>query len=1544
MRRPALAVLLALAPVAAWLLVTRVTLGDQPPPARATDQPQPPPGNDQPAPTQPDEPPPAALAPPDVAPPVVPPPAVPPQTPPRRLPGLRLKIDEDSPDRAPLAIDRQTLKELEAATEQTGKQQYSEAIHHLQRVLDAPEDSWVEVPGAHAPEFRSAKREASARIGKLPSSVRDSYETEYGQVARQMLDDALRRNGGGRELAEVVNRYFHTRAGYKAAYALGNRLLDASMPLPAAAQFERLRKSPGGAAFEPMLSLKEICCWLRVGAVEKCSTILAELKRRPGGEAVTLGGKRVTIPDGNDALAWLEKLIGPAPAGASPPRDWLLSGGSPARNASSGNALPLGGSVWTQSLIKDHGLSGKDRFADIEAALEEYRGELTESDLLTIPSGAPLIIGNTAVFRSFARLRAVDLRTGAPLWDFAERDRLYSILAAAQYPSRRINRLPISVESHEQDELKVFLNSRAFRDMTYAGLSSDGERVFAILDGGFLGLEESQKNDPTDRFGARNHNVLAAVDLATGRLLWELGGGRADRNRELAGTFFLGCGLPLGSSLYALGELDGEISLLNIDPATGQRIYTQRLATPLGRLAHYPLRRLAGGNPSAAAGLLVCPMTGGLVTAFDPASRTLTWEYRYKINRNSQDPRNWGDELLETDRDEQSRWLDSAPVIVGDAVLLTPRDSDELYCLNLDDGSVRWKQPRGNRLFLAGVLDGVAYVAGRTAFEAVRVKDGTAAWAQPLAINTPSGRGYRNGPLYHLPLSTGELATIDLSRGRVLARTRFEKNLQPGNLVSAEGTVLMQSAGSLEAFRPTAELEGSIAKTLAQHPDDATALAMRGELRLHHGQTDAGLADLTRSVRLRPDERTESIAVATVLEKLRFDFAGTRELAERLAPQITDPRQRVEFHQLMAAGLARGGDVEGALDHDLHLLADESLTPELLPVEEALKVQVSQVVAPELAQLFTAADPDHRARLTKKIEAWTAHLAEKGPIEQLRRALGALEGSPVELTLRNALVARLTAGKLAPAERSELFRQLTHLRQSSDVKTAGPATARLTRILIDQHRPDESLALLAELGDRFKTVTCTDGKTGGDLARAWADDPTVKAAQARTVAWPGSELSVDVVPGERAPQEPALPIRVDQCSGPYFRGWRFEARRPTERGFTLAANDADGNERWQLELYSKNTGQAAWGDSPLDIRISGPFIEIAMRRRIVFLDGLDATQPPEVLWTRELFDPHWSAVNQLRSEMGLTSLVTPERAFYQIGSALCAADLVTGRPIWERRNIPFPYSLVGDQNHVIGLSRNETVDPSGFVLNGASGAEIFGGDFGVPGPLVGEWRGPAVVMSTYTPRRLMRSLTDLVSRKVVWSHNYAMPAWPLAIDDDEFAVLDSARRLHVHSSATGSQLFVTEFEHPPGSSQLSVKHLGSRYIVIRQTGTYLASPRFRDRVPPSDPDAGEGIWAINADTGKVAWSAPLAPPQALADLPPQVPVLVLVRPAGRFESPRPGAGIHLTILDARTGKQVYEGRESTSAERIGVRLDADARKVIVTTDKHRIEITPKAGH
>jgi hypothetical protein len=84
----------------------------------------------------------------------------------------------------------------------------------------------------------------------------------------------------------------------------------------------------------------------------------------------------------------------------------------------------LGDPSWTQSVVRDPQFLGKNRFAHIENVLQAYERELADHGFLTLPATEPVIVGNTVVIRTLARLRAIDIRTGERLWDFLECDRL----------------------------------------------------------------------------------------------------------------------------------------------------------------------------------------------------------------------------------------------------------------------------------------------------------------------------------------------------------------------------------------------------------------------------------------------------------------------------------------------------------------------------------------------------------------------------------------------------------------------------------------------------------------------------------------------------------------------------------------------------------------------------------------------------------------------------------------------------------------------------------------------------------------------------------------------------------------------------------------------------------------------------------------------------------------------------------------------------------------------------------------------------------------
>ena len=88
-------------------------------------------------------------------------------------------------------------------------------------------------------------------------------------------------------------------------------------------------------------------------------------------------------------------------------------------------------------------------------------------------------------------------------------------------------------------------------------------------------------------------------------------------------------------------------------------------------------------------------------------------------------------------------------------------------------------------------------------------------------------------------------------------------------------------------------------------------------------------------------------------------------------------------------------------------------------------------------------------------------------------------------------------------------------------------------------------------------------------------------------------------------------------------------------------------------------------------------------------------------------------------------LFTGDFVFYQFGAALCCADAVTGRVLWERRNLPFRYFLRGDRDYVVALNRDEPNDPYGVVMRSDTGAEVFSAPPTFPAPFWASGAGAA---------------------------------------------------------------------------------------------------------------------------------------------------------------------------------------------------------------------------
>jgi len=295
-------------------------------------------------------------------------------------------------------------------------------------------------------------------------------------------------------------------------------------------------------------------------------------------------------------------------------------------------------------------------------------------------------------------------------------------------------------------------------------LASDGTYLYSV--------EEQLVVDSniSNRHILQGDNRLIAYDLASGNTKWILESPSAYQER------YLGPPLVQGDILYCLTERNEElflIALKNRELPDGytivETLWEQPLPVPVSSEldTEMPLWRISGLTPSYANGMLICPISHGTVVAYDLARGILSWQYRYpgkqfpsgqtlaRLNRIR--------DRYGLSREDEERWLDSTPTIARGRILLTPCDSPELHCLTLSTGVPDWTIPRGDDLYVATVRDDQIVLVGRDQIHARDLESGAELWSIPIPM--PSGRGFVTGSDYHIPLSTGAIAVVDLTRG-----------------------------------------------------------------------------------------------------------------------------------------------------------------------------------------------------------------------------------------------------------------------------------------------------------------------------------------------------------------------------------------------------------------------------------------------------------------------------------------------------------------------------------------------------------------------------------------------------------------------------------------------------------------------------------------------------------------------------------------------------------------------------------------------------------
>jgi outer membrane protein assembly factor BamB/tetratricopeptide (TPR) repeat protein len=1170
------------------------------------------------------------------------------------------------PDRGPggealiLPTDRQVKRRLEAAGDYIKAESWSDAVRLLQLVLDAREDVFVPVrrPGKPAAQWVSARAEALRLFGTLPPQALEFYEVQYGGQAKARVEEGRTRNDP-QLLDDVARRYTYTAAGVEAVSLLATYYLDRGRFELAAFYFNRLLERQPPDRLPPVTLFKATLAFRLNRDTAAAERTWEQLARRAGPAGIRLGTQ----------LVRLEQLRGEID------RFQVRAGGDTSPvfrgNARRSGEAAAGGIPYLEPLWHTATASEPEARRRLAQALQVQ----AESQQAILPGACPILVGGKLVFRSYGGLRAVEPHTGKELWRAdlplsldaclgdahakgiptthagnAMAGKKVQVLSwlrdyAPTLPSGQLGLLvgggvlgglvppgmaPGGAPPVDTRYAPPFL----FENTTLGTLSSDARRVYAIDDlpvpphpnrlqepqpGAHLALGPFG----TDPEAGDNihHNCLLALDVETGKQLWERGG-RGGKD-ELHDCYFLGAPLPVAGKLYVLVEKQGDIVLTCLDPGRGELVWSQPLAAVREKLLTDAGRRLQAVHLAYSDGVLVCPTNAGALLGVDILSRSLVWAYAYHDRPAPPGPDGAAPPpppsiSLETG----PAWKASVPIIHDGKVIFTAGDDDAVHCLNLHDGSRLWRQARADSdLYVGAVCRDRVVVVGKSSCRALSLADGSkTVWTVPTGL--PSGLGAASGDVYYLPLQGASLAgasglygplagasglsgplagasgsghgavwAIDMVKGEVVASAEAEADGGPGNLLFHGGDLLAQSATTVAAYPQLRVKLAALEARLGKNSRDPVGLAERGELKLHQGDLQGAVADLhlalandpPRDLRLRARDKLHD----ALTQLLQRDFAAGekyldeyRDLCRVPVPEGATPAERLQARAEeqrrqtnLVCQLARGKESQSggrpdALRAYLDLYGRDT-GGQLVTVldDPAVRARLDVWVRGRVAALFArAAAGEARALREQVAREW--QLVRSGDdvtgLERFATLFGDVvpEGREARFLLAERALEGRDRGRSLEAELALLRLR----READDPRLAARATEALARLMARKGLPEDALFYERALVRDYPGVEVRDGKTGADLLADLATDKRLLPYTQPAVRWTGGLIRADKV-GAPSPTP---------SNGPQVLTFQFQGElTPSLENHVLVLDLTSS----RLKLLDRATGAERWGET-----------------------------------------------------------------------------------------------------------------------------------------------------------------------------------------------------------------------------------------------------------------------------------------------------------------------------------------------------------------------------
>ena len=170
------------------------------------------------------------------------------------------------------------------------------------------------------------------------------------------------------------------------------------------------------------------------------------------------------------------------------------------------------------------------------------------------------------------------------------------------------------------------------------------------------------------------------------------------------------------------------------------------------------LRNTLACTPCYSAGVIVCPTQMGVLVGVDALDGALLWTYYYGDDDTASESA-WS---FMSHRPYGNTGFANPPLIEGNRILLLPRQSESIHCIDLTTGTKLWKQPRNDAEFVAGAADGVVMAVGERISYGLSLVDGTSRWSTRTArFPVPVCEPARS----LLPLAENRVVAIDMRTG-----------------------------------------------------------------------------------------------------------------------------------------------------------------------------------------------------------------------------------------------------------------------------------------------------------------------------------------------------------------------------------------------------------------------------------------------------------------------------------------------------------------------------------------------------------------------------------------------------------------------------------------------------------------------------------------------------------------------------------------------------------------------------------------------------------